>query len=203
MVDDTIAPWDRLPYFNQPVETSYPIIISPQQIAMGNPNRVALILALSGSLGLNITVSYPIPIAFAQAISIAQPVVTVSTDAAAPSAGKGIILPITGEPIIIDWRKFGPLVTVPWYALSTVPTTAFVTAFEVTMNRWIGDNTAPNLIQDTDNGAFRGGVAGRTNRPGRAKLYGDSWSQREAISPYNLSDLINASLRKVGGAGGG
>ena len=203
MPPETMAPWDRLPAFNLAVESNFSIQNIPVLIAKGDPMRTLLAFALSGAIGANVSLPLPIPIAFgsigipvafgAQSVTIALPTIAVSTNPNVTS-NQGFLISQLNPPFRVDVERWGVAVTQPWYAIGTGPPFVQLTVIAVSMREWPESSTTPNLIQQVDNGDFKNVDAGRTQRTGRAKLYGNRWRQRQAPSPYDIANFDHASL---------
>ena len=181
-----LPPWDRLPAYTQPVETSYPVnTTSPIQIAKGDPMRVAIIFALGSGGAALVSTTFGVPIAFALSISITLPAITVSTIPGQSSAN-GILLPPTGVPLVLKAKEWGPLVTLPWYALASMAGSFFVTVITQSMLKWPETDGVKLLTPEVYNGAFGQMANGSAGRSRRCKLYGNRWGNRQTASTHGL-----------------
>jgi hypothetical protein len=107
----SIAPWDWLRYFNQPVEVAIAGTGSAVQVLSADPMRVLIIFA-------NVNTSS---------------IWSVSTN---PSVNQQSGMGINGNqgPFVLDYEHFGSLLTVPWYAIGQNIGT--LTVITLSMSTW-------------------------------------------------------------------
>jgi hypothetical protein len=187
MSDIALPPWDRLAAFALPVETTYTLTGTPQLIAKGDPMRTLIVIALTGVNATNVSVVFPVPIAYSIfQVSVTLPFAEISTN---PNFGsnQGFAITPVGYPFIIDAEHWGAAVAAPWYAIGSTVTPPRLTVLTVSMTRWPEDPAGTDLIKEADSGKWKGIVAGRANRTGPVKQYGHRWSERKAISPYDIA----------------
>jgi hypothetical protein len=191
-----MPPWDRLASFRIPVETTYSLTGTPLMIAKGDPMRVLLVFALTGTVISQTTVIFPIPIAFGvQNISVNLPAAMVSTDPTLTNQ-KGFAVTPIGYPFIIDAKQWGPAVAAPWYAVAQGTPAPQLTVMSVTMAKWPEATTQDSLIKEVDDGKYRELYERRTYRVRPAKLYGNSWTQRQALPPYGIPVFDESGVRQ-------
>ena len=108
---DSMAPWDAVPYFEEPKETSVSLS-GITQVCAPNPNRVALMFAIDPSVATTLSTS------------------------PAVAAGKGISLSTNTPPVLLRFADVGPLVQQAWFAVANAGFGGVVTVWEVVLAKW-------------------------------------------------------------------
>lgn len=170
-----LAPWEQVPYFRTPKETTFSGISVGTQVAKADTTRSLLIFS-NGSSGL----------------------VTVSTNPAATS-NQGLSVPSQLGSVILNSRDHGPLVTMPWFYAS--PLAGTFTVFEVFANTWPGpDNQSldERLTELTNVASARPANAGGIN--GRLSY---RWPQSSPPLPDDIKLRICGFISKLRQSGFG
>lgn len=142
------SPWDRLPAFAIPVETTFVLGSTPTRIAIGDDMRTLLAISLTGP---GVGGGAGVPIAFG---SVTGPLACISTNPAVTLATGFAITPL--NPLItIDYRIWGAAVAREWWAIGQGDGSVSVTVLAVTMKGWPETEQVDNLIVQTNNGYFR------------------------------------------------
>lgn len=198
------AQWDVIPAYDAPVESQYLMSAAVvTQVALGDPQRDTMIFGVAGPVTQTISLALPVPIAYqVQNINISLPVINVSTN---PNMGpnNGLIVSVISNPLVLTFRKHGLVVTLPWYALGGGPATTLLTVITQRLRYDPDHPPTPNVLQEIDNGRFTWPFNRRAGRPGGAKLYGNSWVQRQKGAPFGIPYLDESGLAKPDGAGSG
>jgi hypothetical protein len=117
---------------------------------------------------------------------------TIANDASV-AQNQGIVLPTSDPWIIFTQAEHGPVVTLEWWAICAAVGANTMGILTVSLSDWPSE-TGENLIQETDRGKFRGLFSRSTQRPGRVKLYGDSWGKRQEKAIASISHFLNTGV---------